>query len=73
MSQNEKILIAEVADNIIWYDFFPFYSHVWLVRANNIYTDIADPDFELENIGLEGIYLFRYKKKSIPKFQQLQM
>jgi hypothetical protein len=55
MSQTlEKILIAEVSDNKVWNDFFPFYANVWLVRTNNIYSDLADPDFELENIGLNS-------------------
>jgi hypothetical protein len=54
MSDNlEKILIAEVSDNTVHYDYFPFYQNVWLVRTNNIYSDLADSQFELENIGLD--------------------
>ena len=45
---SEKILIAEVSDNTVWYDYFPFYQNVWLVRTNNIYTDLASSTFELE-------------------------
>lgn len=50
----EKILIAEVSDNTIHYDFFPFFANVWLVRTDNDYTGFADPVFELENIGLDN-------------------
>jgi len=48
----DKILIAEISDNEVWYKFFPYYGNTWLVRTNNIYIDLAHPDYELTNIGL---------------------
>lgn len=50
----QKIIIAEVSDNTVWYKYFPYYANVWLVQTNNDYTGISDPDFELENIGLDS-------------------
>lgn len=50
----EKILIAEISDNTAWYKYFPYAQNVWLVQVDNDYSDFADADFELENIGLES-------------------
>lgn len=50
----EKILLAEVSDNTIWYDYFPYAQNVWLVKTDNIYTDFSHIDFNLESIGLES-------------------
>ena len=49
---NEKIVIAEVADNRVHYEFFPYAANTWIVQTNNDYSSISDPDFELGNIGL---------------------
>lgn len=49
---SEKVLIAEVADNTVWYDFFPYAQNVWLVQTDNDYSTFANIDFGLEEIDL---------------------
>jgi hypothetical protein len=54
MAELQKILIAEVSDNKTWYNWWPYSQNTWFVRTNNVYTDFADSDYELEKIGLES-------------------
>jgi hypothetical protein len=51
----DKILFAELADNEIFYRYFPFFANVWGVNTRNDYTGIAAPEFNLEAIGLNRI------------------
>ncbi|NIU83408.1 MAG: hypothetical protein GWN64_07995, partial [Candidatus Thorarchaeota archaeon] len=52
MAEDQKILVAEVADNTVWYKFFPHTQNVYFVRTDNIYAGFANSQFELDNIGL---------------------
>lgn len=51
---SEKILIAEIADNVTWYDFRAFYANVWGVNTINEYDTWIDADFAPELIGLDN-------------------
>ena len=53
-NSQDKIFIAEISDDLVHSEYFPFNAFTWGLKTNNDYTGIASPDYELENIGVNN-------------------
>jgi len=48
----KNLLLVQIENPLNWSDFFQAYANVWAVSLINDYSLFSDPDFDVENIGL---------------------
>jgi hypothetical protein len=67
MANTDKIFIAEIADNLVHYRYFPFYQNVWGVVTTNIYDGIINEDFTPETLGVDSdLTVISFQVRNIP-------